>query len=145
MAHVRDVLAEKGHEVETITEGRTVLEATQEMNRRKIGAMVVMRGDTIAGIFTERDVLQRVVAEQRDPGTTRVGDVMTRKLMVCAPDTTLDDARAVMRHRRIRHLPVVGSNGLLIGMLSIGDLNAWSIADGEVTIQYMSDYLYGRT
>jgi CBS domain-containing protein len=144
MAHVYDILADKGHDVHTVDETVTVLAATQTMNDHKIGALVVMRGKNVAGMFTERDVLQRIVAAQCDPATTRVADGMTRKVMCCSPDTTLDEARSIMRNKRIRHLPVVGKNGELVGMISIGDLNGWCIADGEATIQYMSEYIYGR-
>ena len=144
MAHVYDILAAKGHDVHTVNEDVTVLAATQVMNDHKIGALVVMRGGHVTGMFTERDVLRRVVVEQREPGLTHIADVMTRKVMCCAPDTALDDARTVMRNKHIRHLPVVGKNGELVGMVSIGDLNAWSIADGEATIHYMSEYIYGR-
>lgn len=144
MAHVYDILADKGHDVHTIDENTPVLLATQIMNDHKIGALVVMRSGKVTGMFTERDVLRRVVAEQRDPALTQVGDVMTRKVMCCSADTSMNDARAVMRNKHIRHLPVVGKDGGLVGMVSIGDLNSWSIADGEATIHYMSEYIYGR-
>jgi CBS domain-containing protein len=144
MAHVYDILAEKGHDVHTVDENVSILHATQMMNDYKIGALVVLRGKNVVGMFTERDVLRRVVAEQRDPATTKVADVMTRKVMCCPPDAPIDDARSIMRHKHIRHLPVVGKNGELVGLISIGDLNAWSLADGEATIHYMSEYIYGR-
>lgn len=144
MGHVFDLLSEKGCHVESVRQGDTVLAATQLMNEHRIGAVVVMNGDKVAGMFTERDVLRRVVAEQRDPAHTPVGDVMTRKVICCTGQTTIDEARSIMRTKRIRHLPVVGAEGQLIGMISIGDLNAWSIADGEATIHYMNEYIYGR-
>ena len=144
MAHVYDILAEKGHDVHTIGEDTPVLDATRLMNKHKVGALVVMRRDTLAGMFTERDVLTRVVGECKDPAATPVKQVMTRQVMCCAPDTSILDARSVMRNKRIRHLPVVGQDGKLVGMISIGDLNAWSLADGEATITYMSEYIYGR-
>jgi CBS domain-containing protein len=144
MAHVYDILAEKGHDLHTIGEDASVLEATKLMNRHKVGALVVMRGENLSGMFTERDVLTRVVAECKEPGTTKVGQVMTRQVLCCGPDTSIMDARGVMRNKRIRHLPVVARDGKIVGMISIGDLNAWSLADGEATIQYMSGYIYGR-
>jgi CBS domain-containing protein len=144
MAHVYDILAEKGHEVHTTGEDASVLDATKLMNKHKVGALVVLRGGDLAGMFTERDVLTRVVAACKDPTTMKVGQAMTRQVLCCAPDTTILDARSVMRNKRIRHLPVVGREGKLVGMISIGDLNAWSLADGEATIHYMSEYIYGR-
>ena len=144
MAHVFDILSEKGHDVHTVTPETSVLEATLLMNREKIGAVLVMDGDRLAGIFTERDVLTRIVTEGVEPDVTPVARVMSRQVLCCPSDTTILDARAIMRNKRIRHLPVVGSNGKLVGMISIGDLNAWSLADGEATITYMSEYMYGR-
>lgn len=144
MGHVFDLLADKGCYVHAACQSETVLAATQLMNEHRIGAVVVMNGEKPVGMFTERDVLRRVVAEQRDPSGTMVGDVMSRKVICCTGQTTLDEARSIMRTQRIRHLPVVGAEGQIIGMISIGDLNAWSIADGEATIHYMSEYIYGR-
>lgn len=144
MGHVFDLLADKGCEMFNVRQSDTVLAATQLMNQHRIGAVVVMNGDKAVGMFTERDVLSRVVAEQRDPSTTAVGDVMTRKVVCCTGETSIDEARSIMRTKRIRHLPVVGAEGQLIGLISIGDLNAWMIADGEATIHYMSEYIYGR-
>ncbi|MDH3584518.1 MAG: CBS domain-containing protein [Phycisphaerae bacterium] len=144
MAHVHDILLEKGDEVYTIGEGATVLEATQLMNRHKIGSLVVVRDEHVVGVFTERDVLRRVVAEHLDPETTRVRNVMTSKVVCCTPENTLNEVRSMMKRRKIRHLPVVDGGGDLVGVLSIGDLNAWSIHDGEVTIQYLHEYIYGR-
>ena len=144
MAHVYDILSEKGHDVHTVSPDMSVLEATLEMNRQKCGAVLVMEEDRMVGIFTERDVLTRVVAEGREPDSTRISQVMSRQVLCCPSDTTVLDARGIMRNKRIRHLPVVGVDGKLVGMISIGDLNAWSLADDEATITYMSEYMYGR-
>ena len=147
MATVRDILAGKDTAVHTIDENMSVLEATQLMNRHQIGALIVAGGgdgEKVLGIFTERDVLRRVVAEQRDPAATRVGDVMTDRVVCCTADQPIDEARSIMKQRRVRHLPVVDGENGPIGVISIGDLNAWSIQDGEVKIQYMEDYIYGR-
>src|SRR5262245_48907811 len=110
MARVADVLAHKGDRVHVIAPSATVLEATQLMNRLKIGALVVTtrnhalepRCDRIVGMFTERDVLTRVVAQQRNPATTLVEDVMTPEVAYCGPDTELEDLSAVMREKRMR-------------------------------------------
>ena len=118
----------------------TVLEAALLMNERGIGSVIVIDKDRLAGIFTERDVLRRVVAEQRDPATTKLADVMTSPVACAAPHTTLDEIRQVMRERRIRHVPVVNAKRVL-GMISIGDLNK---AEREVqveTIRYLEQYI----
>lgn len=144
MPTVQHILAEKGNEVVTVRADVSVLEATQVMNRRKIGAVVVADGSRVRGMFTERDVLQRVVAEQRDPAATSVSDVMTRRVVCCKPDTPIDDVRSLMKNRRIRHLPVVDGGEKLVGLISIGDINAHHAHDCEVQIHYLEEYIYGR-
>src|SRR5262249_12623192 len=98
----------------------------------------------IVGIFTERDVLRRIVSEQRDPTRTPVEEVMTPEIICCTPETTVEEARAIMRDRRIRHLPMVDADGGLLGLISIGDLNAHQLASQELTIHMLHEYLYGR-
>jgi CBS domain-containing protein len=144
MPSVLDILATKGDHVHTIAASATVLQATQVMNDQKIGALVVMDGKNVAGIFTERDVLQRVVAEERSPREVRLREVMTRDVVCCAPDTDLEDASAIMRDRRIRHLPVCDDHGQLHGLISIGDLNAYHASHQEAHINFLSEYVYGR-
>ena len=144
MATVHDVLSAKGMSIHTVDASISVLLATQLMNEHKIGAVVVTEEGRVAGIFTERDVLSRVVAEQRPPAHTTVGQVMTRELICCEPDTDLDEVGAIMKDRRIRHLPVCGEGGRLHGLISIGDLNAHYASNQQQTIHFLSDYIYGR-
>ena len=145
MAVVNDILAQKGSRVVvTVAKGETVLRAAQVMNEHRIGALVVLEGDQIAGMFTERDVLRRVVGEERAPAATRVEEVMTAEVACCTPQTPVEEARAAMKNQRIRHLPVVGDNGSLQGVISIGDVNAHETADHQQTIFLMREYLYGR-
>src|SRR5438874_7194590 len=107
MPAVSDILAKKGTRVLSIGKGETVLRAAQVMNEHKVGALVVLEGDRIVGMFTERDVLRRVVGEERAPAATTVEEVMTTEVACCAPRTPIDEARAAMKNRRIRHLPVI--------------------------------------
>jgi CBS domain-containing protein len=144
MPTVLDILATKGDHVHTIAASATVLQATQVMNDQKIGALVVMDGSRVAGMFTERDVLRRVIAEERSPREVCVGDIMTRDVVCCSPDTDLEDASAIMRDRRIRHLPVCDDDGKLHGLISIGDLNAHHASHQEAHINFLSEYVYGR-
>jgi CBS domain-containing protein len=144
MATVRDMLRKKGGEVHSIGPMASVLEATQEMNRHKVGALIVKSDDRVVGIFTERDVLTRVVADERNPSATSVEDVMTTELACCLMETDLDEVASVMKNRRIRHVPVLDHDGHLHGMISIGDINAWDSDGKETTIHFLSEYIHGR-
>jgi len=144
MPLVNDILRHKGSEVYTIAVSATVLQATQLMNRHRIGALVVVDQDRVAGMFTERDVLARVVAEERPPCRTSVAEVMSTDVIVVHPDTDLDDASRIMKDRRVRHLPVVDGDGRLVGLVSIGDINALHASDQQATIHFLHDYIYGR-
>lgn len=144
MAYVSNVLEKKGSEIQTIGRHASVLDAAVLMNDQRIGALVVTEDRRVVGIFTERDVLQQVVAERRDPAETKVGDLMTTDVVCVTNRTKLEEARAIMKQRRIRHLPVVGEEGELLGVISIGDLNAWDLDGQEQTIHYMREYMHGR-
>lgn len=144
MASVRELLARKGSSVQVVPPLATVLEATQKMNREKIGAVVVRDGAHVVGIFTERDVLRRVVAAELPPRDTHVADVMTTDVVCAALETDLEEVKSVMMNRRIRHLPVCDDDGQVVGMVSIGDVNAWEAAGAESTIGFLSDYIQGR-
>lgn len=141
MATVREILAKKGSEVVTADPGQTVLEAAQLMNNRGIGAVVVTEGGEMQGIFTERDVLRRVVAEERDPRTMRLRDVMTPTVVTTTDLTTVEECGELMTRRRIRHLPVL-TGGRLAGIVTIGDLMAWQVADQAATIAQLNSYVY---
>jgi CBS domain-containing protein len=144
MVQVREILQQKGSQVWSIGTGATVLQAALLMTEHKIGSLVVIDEGRVVGIFTERDILQRVVAERRDPAAATVGETMTAEVFCCAPTTPLDEAKAAMKNRRVRHLPVVGEDERLLGVISIGDLNAYETDDHQKTIFLMSEYIYGR-
>lgn len=144
MAHVSQILDRKGSRVLTISPDATVYEAVQRMNEHRVGAVVVCTGDRVTGIFTERDLLRRVVGQRRDPATVRVRDVMTAEVVCCHPFTDLDDARSIFMQQRIRHLPVVDRDGRLRGLVSIGDLNAWQLDGQQAEIHYLHEYMFGR-
>lgn len=144
MARVRDLLERKGPQVLTIGPAASVLQAAVLMNEHRVGSVVVVEDGRVVGMFTERDVLQRVVGGRRDPAATPVGEVMTTAVVCCAPETTVDEARGVMRDRRVRHLPVADADGRLLGLISIGDLNAQLQAAQEQTVFLLTEYIQGR-
>jgi len=143
MSCVQDLLREKGKRVVSISFDATVRQAAEVMNDHHVGALIVLDDRGVAGIFTERDVLRRVVAPGLDPGRVVVGKVMTAPIVYVNPHTKLDEVRAVFRDQRIRHLPVLDDRGRIVGMISIGDLNAHRLDDQAVTIAYMEQYIHG--
>lgn len=145
MATAASLLAQKGADggaVISVTPDATVKHAVNLMNDNHIGCVTVVdaRGHLV-GVFSERDLLKRVVGKDLDADATQVADVMTRDVIVCTPETTLDEIRATMREKRIRHIPVIEEHGGLLGMISIGDVN---IAETKVlteTITYLQQYM----
>jgi CBS domain-containing protein len=144
MANLGDILEKKGSAVLTIEPDATVLDAVERMNEHRVGAVVVCDGGRVRGIFTERDLLRRVVGERRDPAATRLSEVMTTEVVCAQPFTGVDEARSIFMQQRIRHLPVVDRDGRLRGLASIGDLNAWQLDGQEAEIHYLHEYMFGR-
>lgn len=145
MTTARDLLAQKkSGGVITISPDATVKDAARLMHDHRIGSLVIADGEVLRGIFTERDVLWRVVAEGRDAATTIVKDVMTVDVIVVRPDREVDEIEAILREHRIRHVPVAGDQGLL-GVLSIGDLNAFRADADHQKVEYLTEYIYGRS
>jgi CBS domain-containing protein len=143
MPTVRDVLAAKGSKVVTVDPGATVMEAVDKMNRNKIGALVVMDGGAVTGMFTERDVLQRVVGVERGPRDILVAEVMTTEVICCGPGEDIEDVAAVMKERRVRHIPVCDGDELM-GLISIGDVSAQFASQQQAQITFLNEYIYGR-
>ena len=141
MTVVGDILRRKGSTVYSISPDATVLEATQAMNAHRVGALVVTQGGSMRGILTERDLLTRVLAVELDPRETLVRNVMTREIVVCANDTSIDDLRIAMHEKRIRHVPVKDEQGQLCGMVSIGDLNALKSDELAATVESLEMYI----
>jgi CBS domain-containing protein len=144
METIQDMLHGKVRLLVTARPEHTVLEATRRMNEEHVGAVLVMEGIRLVGIFTERDVLRRVVGAGLPPDQTRVTDVMTPGLVCCSPETCVDDVAELMRSRRIRHVPVVDTEGFVVGLVSIGDMNAWRYSRCEVALHQVEDYVWRR-
>jgi CBS domain-containing protein len=142
MSTVKDVLTAKGGDVATVPIDATTMDAVCLMNKRRIGAVIVMDGEQIAGIFTERDVMNRIVFDGKDPSTTRVRDVMTAKVAFVVKNTSLEACRTIMTRHKLRHLPVI-ENSKLVGMISSGDILARELKDQEETIKFLHEYMQG--
>ncbi|MEA2417489.1 MAG: hypothetical protein QOI58_4146 [Thermoanaerobaculia bacterium] len=111
----------EGHPLFHVSSTSTVRDAVRTMSDRNVGAIAVLDSGKLVGIFSERDVLTRIVAEGRNPDDTRVGSVMTKDIIVAAPADDINDALQKMHECNCRHLPVV-QGGNLVGMISIRDL-----------------------
>ncbi len=145
MTTLNDILREKAREeLFEIEQEATVFEAVHMMNEHSIGALIVRRRGQMVGIFTERDVLRRVVGKRLDPAVLPIADAMTTDVICCTPATSIEEAREVMKVRRVRHLPILDAEGEVVGIVSIGDLNAHLTTHQEVTIHYLHEYLHGR-
>ncbi len=142
MSTVADVLRKKGSDVATVTPEQSVLDAAKIMHEKHIGSVLVLDGDNIVGIFTERDLMNRIVAEGRDPKTTSVKSVMTERITCCTPESTLDACRTAMSTNKIRHVPVV-NKGKLVGIISSGDILARELKDSEESLRYLHEYMQG--
>ncbi|HRQ71545.1 MAG TPA: CBS domain-containing protein [Phycisphaerales bacterium] len=127
--------------VVTIKPEATARKAARLMSDRRVGALVVTDpANRMVGIVTERDVMRRLVAASKPPDSTHVSEIMTRAVLSCTPQSTLDEVRRTMRERRIRHVPVL-EDGRPTGMVSIGDLNAAMNQDLKVTVRAMEAYI----
>lgn len=140
---ISTLLAEKEFsDIFSINPEASVLDAVKEMNRRQVGSMLILDGGKIVGIFTERDVLRRVVVEGLAPATTPVSEVMTREVDTFPPDLSVDEAMAHMTAKRHRHIPVVEDDRIL-GMVSIGDVTRWLSKTFENEAQNLLNYFTG--
>jgi CBS domain-containing protein len=145
MADVAKILAEKGADVIRIDGDATVFDAIKAMVDANVGAILVTgaHADQVEGIFTERDYLRRIAVEGRTSRDTLVRDVMTSPVLVVGPETTVEEAMALMTDRRIRHVPVVQGERL-VGMVSIGDLVRVQSQEQSFKLRYLTEYISAR-
>jgi CBS domain-containing protein len=144
MKTVAHILQSKQHQtVYTITPSARVFDAIKLMAEKCIGALLVVEGEQIVGIITERDYARKVDLLGRSSHETHVRDIMTSSVMYVRPDQTNDLCMALMTENRLRHLPVM-DNGKLIGLLSIGDLVKDIITEQQFTIQQLEHYIRGE-
>src|SRR5690606_38702636 len=141
LATVRELLAEKRATLLSTEPATTVLEAAKLINEHGPGRLLNPEAERLGGMLTERDQMRRVVALQKDPGTTTLRDVMTTALVTCTPDATMDDCGTLMSERRIRHLPVVDGTAV-VGMVTTGDLLAHELREKESVIQQLESFVF---
>lgn len=137
---VRQVLLRKGNQIYAVSPKATVLEALQGLARHDVGALLVMEGEALVGIFSERDYARRLVLLGRFSKDTRVEEVMTPNPITVGPEADLSEVMRLMTERRIRHLPVV-EEGRVVGVISIGDVVKAVITEQEVLIEGLTRYV----
>jgi CBS domain-containing protein len=142
MPTVEDILRSKGHAVWSVEPTDTVLHALGVMAEHGIGAVLVLDGEKLVGVLTERDYARKVVLAGRSSKDSAIKDVMTSHIVCVAPSRSIDECMALMTEKRVRHLPVLEQKRV-IGIISIGDLVKATIADREFTIAQLQSYITG--
>jgi len=139
MTTIRQILARKP-EIYSIDPEATVLEALRLLEEKNVGALLVMNGELLVGIFSERDYARRMILQGRTSRETPVREVMTSKVFVITPDTSSGECMMHMTDRHIRHLPVV-EGGRVVGVISIGDVVRSVIHDLRFTVRQLESYI----
>jgi CBS domain-containing protein len=142
MTTVRNILQDKGQTVRSASPETPVIEALKMMAEINVGALVVLKGDEVVGIFSERDYARKLVLKGRSHDSTTLKDIMTSGVITVNPDQSMDDCMALMTAKRIRHLPVV-EKGKLVGIISIGDVVKADISEKEHLIKQLENYITG--
>ena len=140
MDTVRELLKAKGSEIWSIRPGDSVFDAISQMAERGCGALLVLDGDTLLGIVSERDYARKVILAGRSSKDTPVADIMTEDVVTVGPDADVEACLSLMTDRRIRHLPVVDGSQV-VGMISIGDLVKAIIAQQKFLIGQLEQYI----
>jgi CBS domain-containing protein len=140
---VGTILHHKGTKVWTISPGATVFEAIRLLAQKNIGALPVVEGDRVIGIFSERDYTRKVALEGKTSHKTLVREIISTDVTSATPDYTIEDCMRLMTEKRIRHLPIL-EDGKLAGFVSIGDMVNWIISAQSAAIDQMESYLSGR-
>ena len=141
MKTVRQMLEGKSHGLCTIAPDATVLDCLRLMAEKNIGALLVVEGDKLAGIVSERDYARKVILHGKSSRDTPVREIMTARVVCVQPGNTVDECMALMTDKHIRHLPVI-EGGKLVGVLSIGDLVKETIAEQQFMIKQLESYIH---
>src|SRR5690242_394372 len=128
---VSAILTQKGSRIWSISPEATVYDALSLMAEKEIGSLLVLDGDRLAGLLSERDYARKIILRGRASRDTRVDEIMISNPVTVSPDTSIDETMRIMTDDRIRHVPVVGKDGAVLGLVSIGDVVKWIITSHE--------------
>jgi CBS domain-containing protein len=134
----------EGRQIFTVEETATVLSAAQQMKQNNVGALPVVRGGNLVGIFSERDLMRRVVAEQRNPATTKVSEVMTANPRAVGPDESFETCLKMMKEHGFRHVPV-WDGSVLMGLVSLRDVLLRDLEEKDGEVKMMRAYIHTNT
>ena len=140
MLKVADILTTKGKNVYSVTPDTSVYEALTIMGQKNIGALMVIQGDELKGIFSERDYARKVVLVNRNSRETLISEIMTSNVITVSPTDSIDHCMELMSGKKIRHLPVA-DNGKVAGLISISDVVTAIIESQKETISYLHNYI----
>jgi CBS domain-containing protein len=142
MGALRTIVEEKEQTIHAVGPETSVLEAVDRMCQSRVGALLVVQGSMAIGILSERDIMRRLVLEQRDPARTKVAEIMTLEVLCIDADREPEEAMSLMTARRVRHLPVV-EGSTVVGIISIGDLVRWASRHQDYEIRTLREYVSG--
>ena len=141
MKTVQQLLESKPHGVASVAPETSVLDALRLMAEKEIGAVLVLEGESLAGIFSERDYARKVVLQGKASKATPVREIMTEKVVCVRPEQTIEDCMGLMTDKRVRHLPVLQSRKV-IGVVSIGDVVKEMLVEKEFVIKQLESYIH---
>ena len=139
---ISSILAHKSSPLWSVAPDTTVFEAIRLMAEKNIGSLLVLSGDKLAGLFTERDYTRKVALHGKSSKETRVSEIMPPEVLTVTPDDSVEECMRLMTEKRVRHLPVVDGTSV-VGLVSIGDLVNWIISTQSAHIEQMEQYLSG--
>jgi CBS domain-containing protein len=142
MKTVRQLLEAKRHKLISASPGQTVYEALRKMAEHDVGALIVMEGEQLVGVFSERDYARKIILHGKSSKDTLVREIMTGNVITVRPGQTVDDCMGLMTDRRIRHLPVL-EDGRVIGVISIGDVVKEMLSEQKFIIEQLEHYITG--
>lgn len=141
MKTLKQLLAEKKQPLAVVSPADTVFHALGMMAQHEVGALLVLDGETLVGIFSERDYARKVILQGKASKDTPVRDIMSERVVYVTPDQTLDQCMALMTEKRFRHLPVLNNDGSVAGIVSIGDLVKETINSQQFLIDQLAHYI----
>lgn len=143
MKTIGQILKGKSKALVTVKPDDTVYDALLKMSEHDVGAVPVLDGDRLVGIFSERDYARKVALQQKSSRDTRVRDIMTDKVFYVTAGQTVDECMAIMTQKRFRHLPVLDQGQQVIGIVSIGDMVYATISEQQFIIEQLEHYITG--